>query len=277
MMTDGVCIVTGATGGIGSAITRMLIDRGVKHVILACRNEAKCRRMIAGIGQCGTALEFMELNLESFASVRRFAEKCASRRLVVSVLFNNAGTMPGKLHITDDGYETATQTNFISTGVLTYLLLPMIARGGSIVFTTSMTRRIVRLCPDWQSQAIERHSRFITYGRSKLMLTHLALDLSGMLAEKGITVNCSDPGIVDSAIITMGNRVIDKLSDLLFRPVISTPEQGAKPAIDAAESRLTGQIFTYRRHVPIPARFRKNPLHDVPTQYISKLAREIIR
>lgn len=271
-MIEGACIVTGATGGIGKAITRGLLDRGAGRVILACRNEDKCLRMIEAMGESRGALEFMSLDLESFASVRHFAESCASRGMSIAALFNNAGTMPGGVNMTEDGFESATQTNFLATGLLTELLLPLMPQGASIVFTTSMTRRIVKLRDDWRQRSVEHHGRFTTYGRSKLMLTHYALDLSLRLAERGITVNCSDPGVVDSAIMTMGNCIVDKLADMIVRPVISTPEQGAAPALDAVESGLTGRIFTHAGNKPIPADYQRNPLHAIPSAAIRELS-----
>ncbi len=108
-----------------------------------------------------------------------------------------------------------------------------------------MTRRIARFRRDWDQLAIKRHSRFVTYGRSKKMITAYALDLSRRLSPRGIRVNCSDPGIVDSAIITLGHPVIDRLSNLLFRP--PTP---------ALTSPHTARIFTLRRSRPIPATYR---------------------
>ncbi len=119
-----------------------------------------------------------------------------------------------------------------------------------------MTRRIARFRRDWDQLAIKRHSRFVTYGRSKKMITAYALDLSRRLSPRGIRVNCSDPGIVDSAIITLGHPVIDRLSNLLFRPLIYTPAQGAAPAIAALTSPHTARIFTLRRSRPIPATYR---------------------
>lgn len=272
-MIEGTCIVTGATGGIGRAITEGLLERGVKRVILACRNEDKCRRMIESMGERRDALEFMRLDLESFASVRRFAESCALRGMTVAALFNNAGTMPGGVKMTEDGFESATQTNFLSTGLLTELLLPLMPRHASIVFTTSMTRRIVNLCEDWRQRSVERHGRFTTYGRSKLMLTHYALDLSLRLAKQEITVNCSDPGVVDSAIITMGNPIVDKLSDMIVRPLISTPEEGAAPALEAAETTLTGRIFTRCGNKPIPVNYQRNSLHAIPSAVIQSISK----
>lgn len=245
---EGVCIVTGATGGIGRAIVEELMRRGTANVCLACRNSARAEALAAELRAAfrdsPTRLSCRSLDLESLASVRAFAGGCGADGIKISVLFNNAGTMPGGVRLTADGFESATQTNYVSTALLTRLLLPLMQRGSSIVFTTSMTRHIVRRRPDWQSRAIEHHGRFTTYGRSKLMLTDFARRLARELAPRGIRVNCSDPGIVDSGIITMGHPVVDRLADIFFRPIIHSPARGAQGAIRAAlDSDATGRIF----------------------------------
>lgn len=274
MKEGDVYIVTGATGGIGRAITEGLVRKGAGKVILACRNLRKAEDLIASLSAGNTMLEAMELDLESMDSVRQFSSAIRARGISVDGLFNNAGTMPGEMRLTADGYESATQTNWLATALLTQLLLPAIADGGGIVFTTSMTRRIARLRSDWRQRAVNHHHRFTTYGRSKLMLTHFALDLADKLGIRGIRVNCSDPGIVDSAIITMGNKIIDYLSDRLFRPVISTPAQGAAPALAAMEANVTGAIFTSRGHSPIPSAYLRQRLHRLPTTVIDNLLNE---
>ncbi len=252
-------IVTGATGGIGRAIAEALIARKAPRIILACRNLDRAGSIITQLNSGGaTQLEALPLDLMDNASVERFAHiiNSQSRQHPVKALFNNAGIMPGKVTISPQGHESATQTNYISTRRLTELLLPALADGAAIIFTTSMTRRIARFRRDWDQLAIKRHSRFVTYGRSKKMITAYALDLSRRLSPRGIRVNCSDPGIVDSAIITLGHPVIDRLSNLLFRPLIYTPAQGAAPAIAALTSPHTARIFTLRRSRPIPATYR---------------------
>ena len=176
-------IVTGATGGIGRAIAEALIARKAPRIILACRNLDRAGSIIKQLNSGGaTQLEALQLDLMDNASVERFAHiiNSQSRQHPVKALFNNAGIMPGKVTISPQGHESATQTNYISTRRLTELLLPALADGAAIIFTTSMTRRIARFRRDWDQLAIKRHSRFVTYGRSKKYdHRRYALDLWG--------------------------------------------------------------------------------------------------
>ena len=268
-MTTGTYIVTGATGGIGSAIADALVKRGVGRVILACRDTARADALAARLKEAHlsspTELRPIHIDLGNMASVRQFAETLIRDCQPLTALINNAGTMPSRVTLSDDGIECATATNLVSTALLTSLLVPHIADGGAIVMTTSMTRRIVKLRPDWLRHAAIYHGpmrRFKTYGRSKLMLTHYAAELARQLAPRHIRVNCADPGIVDSGILKMDNRVIDRLADIFFRPLISTTSDGANAALSALDSPMTSRIFTTSGHSrPIPPSYLTNPLH----------------
>lgn len=257
---DNTCVITGATGAIGSHIARSLIVREVRDagpggpslkIILACRNEAKASQLISELNESWIGdkkkritVEYIHLDLESFKSVNAFVKEIADRHTGISILFNNAGTMPGEMRLTVDGYESSTQVNYLATRLLTQKLLPYVEEGGAIVFTTSLTRHFTRLCQNWEERSRLNHNRFITYGRSKRMITAYAMRLSRQLAERRIRVNCSDPWIVDSQMIRLGIPWIDRLSDRYFRPLIHHPEQGAETALRAAFSPLTGKIFS---------------------------------
>ena len=72
--------------------------------------------------------------------------------------------------------------------------------------------------------------RIPIYSNTKLALWLFTRKLAEMLKDKGITVNAADPGIVSTNIISM-DMWFDPLTDVLFRPFIRTPRQGADTAI----------------------------------------------
>lgn len=267
-MKKGVYIVTGATGGIGGAIARRLVTDGVDTLILPCRNDSKAAAVAdslrAHAPASPTRIETAHLDLASLSSVRTFAAAVDGRE--IAALINNAGIMPGKVTITTDGIESATATNAVGTALLTELVLPSIVDGGAIVITTSVTRRIVRLRTDWLEHAAAYHGflrRFKTYGRSKLVLTHYTADLARRVVDRNIRVNCADPGVVDSGIISLGIPSLDRMADMFFRPLISTPDEGANAALSALKSTHTAMIYSPSgRCKPIPDAYTQDPQHD---------------
>ena len=79
-----------------------------------------------------------------------------------------------------------------------------------------------------------------TYSRSKSALTHFAMYMAHCYTS--LNINCADPGVVDSDMITM-HRWYDRIADHLFRPLISTPAQGAQALLTALNTTESGLLF----------------------------------
>jgi NAD(P)-dependent dehydrogenase (short-subunit alcohol dehydrogenase family) len=89
--------------------------------------------------------------------------------------------------------------------------------------------------------------RIPVYSNSKLAMTLFSLSLAKLVKERGITVNAVDPGIVDTGIIRM-QMFFDPITDLVFRPLIRTPRQGADTAIHLLlDKEAEGQTGTFNR------------------------------
>ncbi len=190
MDDKGLYIVTGATGGIGRALTEGLCRKGLR-VVMACRNTEKAEAVRQGIMRSGRAgngeITVRTLDMASLGSIGRFAEELRSEGAEIAALVNNAGVMSARFGLTADGIEQCMGVNYVGPYALTRLLL----------FTLELARR--------------------TAGR--------------------IGVYAADPGVVDTGMITM-HRWFDPLSDLLFRPLIKSPEQGARTALALATGDL---------------------------------------
>ena len=205
MDDKGLYIVTGATGGIGRALTEGLCRKGLR-VVMACRNMEKAEAVRQGIMRSGKAgngeITVRTLDMASLGSIGRFAEELRSEGAEIAALVNNAGVMSARFGLTADGIEQCMGVNYVGPYALTRLLLPMIADGGRIVNTLSVTYR------------------------------ELARRTAGRIG-----VYAADPGVVDTGMITM-HRWFDPLTDLLFRPLIKSPEQGARTALALATGDL---------------------------------------
>ncbi len=257
MSPKAYTIVTGAGGAIGSAITRTLAREG-HHVIMACRNLAKDTPMCQSINaECGNKVTIMELDLASFDSIKTFARQIREKNITIEHLINNAGVMNKEFRTTRQGHEMTIGVNFLGTYLLTQQLTPCIMPGGSITFTTSLTRYIGKVNETFFDLTARNYTRFKAYSRSKLATTLLTAHLAEQLQAQGIRVNAADPGIVDTGMIHM-DAWFDPIADRFFRPFISTPEQGATSALSAVASDTTGEIFEKTRHHKIPQRLRKH-------------------
>lgn len=232
-------IVTGASGGIGGAIVNNLLGMGY-HVIGACRNTDKLPDT--------PGLTRLRVDLSSFESVRKAASQLAGTEIFG--IINNAGIMPVRETVmTADGLERTFQVNYAATRLFTELLIPQISRGGVIVFTSSVARKCAGKtdhAPERAAAASNPLTRFMAYGRTKRMLCDLTKEMAQQLAPEEIRVNAATPGVVDTGLIRLGWKAIDRLADLIFRPFISTPSQGAMAAMNAFSSPNTGMLFCQR-------------------------------
>ena len=227
-------IVTGASGGMGQVLTTELLRRGYRTV-MACRDLKKSGPIRQRILQrCSASeLELLPLDLASLESIRQFAELLKQRNETIGVLINNAGSMNDSFRLSQDGYEMTVAVNYIGTAALTLSLLPLMHSGNRIINTLSCTYRIGQVGPGWTEIDSAHFARFKCYGNSKLALLLFSLELERTLRSRGIEVFAADPGVVDTGMITM-HRWFDPITDLLFRPLIKTPEKGAATALKLA-------------------------------------------
>lgn len=242
-MEKKLAVITGADGGMGTEITRAVARAGYR-VIMACYDPAKAeakRRMLAE--DTGNAeIEVRGIDLASLASVAAFADRLLQEGTPLALLMNNAGTMETGRHITEDGLERTVSVNYVGPYLLTRKLLPLMGEGSRVVNMVSCTYAIGRLdFPDFFLQGKKgAFWRIPIYSNTKLALMLFTIELARRVKERGIVVNAADPGIVSTNIITM-HMWFDPLTDILFRPFIRTPRQGAATAVSLLLDKEAGK------------------------------------
>jgi NAD(P)-dependent dehydrogenase (short-subunit alcohol dehydrogenase family) len=123
-MAGRVCLVTGATSGIGLATARALAARGAT-VIVVGRNEPKARAVVELIKQQTgqAAVEYALADLSAQAQIRALADSVLARYQHLHVLVNNAGALYRKRTLTVDGIELTFALDHLAYFLLTNLLL----------------------------------------------------------------------------------------------------------------------------------------------------------
>lgn len=230
-MEKSKIIVTGATGSIGLAAVRSLLAKDLP-VIMACRNTKKADTQRDTLIKefPHSEIDVLELDLNSLPSIKSFADNVKGQGFRVNKLLNNAGVICRDFAVNDDGFETTVAVNYIGPLYLTKLMMPLMDDDFSVVNTVSVTRGVSKLDKNFFELDKTRFSQLGTYGKAKYALFLSSLTLSEKI-EKG-KVNLTDPGVVDSNMISM-HRWFDPIADVLFRPFCKSPEKGAAPAINA--------------------------------------------
>ncbi|MDX2191846.1 MAG: protochlorophyllide reductase [Gemmatimonadales bacterium] len=130
MSSAPVCLITGASSGVGLWATKSLLDRGW-HVVMACRDVAKAERVAAEMAFPADRRTLLPLDLGSLASVRRAVEAFRATGLPLDALLNNAAVYQPRRPaptFSPDGFETAVATNHLGHFLLSLLLLPFLQR-----------------------------------------------------------------------------------------------------------------------------------------------------
>ena len=230
-MEKSKIIVTGATGSIGLAAVKSLLSKDLP-VIMACRNIRKADTQRDNLIKQfpHSEIDILELDLNSLSSIRMFTENIKNQGFKVNKLLNNAGIICRDFTVNDDGFETTLAVNYLGPLYLSKLMIPLMDGGFNIVNTVSVTRGVSKLDEHFFDLDKKRFSQLGTYGKAKYALFLSSLTLSEKI--KNGSVNLTDPGVVDSNMISM-HRWFDPLADVLFRPFCKSPEKGAIPAVNA--------------------------------------------
>ena len=234
-------IVTGSTDSMGSVITRKLAEQG-KAVLLASRDIQKAENYAAQLRTVtrNKDISCLQLDLNSFALVNDFVRRLRALNRPVAALINNAGLLPRRSEISPNGFEHAVQVNYLSTVLLSMQVYQLIEEGGSIILSTSVSRRFVSL--PYEFPAVSHFTPLGAYAQSKLALTLFSIYMSSTMKTRRVAVNCVNPGLLKSGAIAM-SRWLDRVPDYLSRNIPS-PEAGVVPTMRALDSNETGYLFS---------------------------------
>src|SRR5207247_2446467 len=144
------------------------------------------------------AVDVMELELSSPASVRRFAREYLARRPALHVLVNNAGVMACPLARTPEGWELQFATNHLGHFLLTGLLAPAL-RAAAPSRVVSLSSSGHRLSPVvFEDIHFDRrpYEKWLAYGQSKTANALFAVELDRRLAPAGVRANAVPPAAI---------------------------------------------------------------------------------
>jgi NAD(P)-dependent dehydrogenase (short-subunit alcohol dehydrogenase family) len=181
MLKDKVAIVTGASKGIGLAVTNGLTGEGAR-VVAAAQSVST----LSGLdGVTAVAADLSDPDAPA-ALVQRAMDEYGR----VDILVNNVGgvklRLDGFLATTDDDFAWAMQMNFfIALRATRAALVPMLAQGGGAIVNVCSVNAFFQ--PDGGT---------IDYGAAKAALLNLSKSLAQEFGPQGIHVNCVSPGPV---------------------------------------------------------------------------------
>jgi NAD(P)-dependent dehydrogenase (short-subunit alcohol dehydrogenase family) len=254
-MKDKVCLITGATSGIGLATALGLAQTGAT-VVLVGRNQARGAAAVARIrDETGsTDARYFPADLSVQAEVRQLVRDFEAHYPRLDVLINNAGAFFHRRQESADGIEMTWALNVLGPFLLTRLLVDRlkVSAPARVLYLSSFVQRWARMHFD-DIQGKPRYNRVRAYSQSKLALVLLSCEFARRLASTRVTVNSLDPGFVATGIISGSGGMPWSLFQSLANLVALSPAQGAQPCLYLASSpdvaAVTGQCFTRGRPV----------------------------
>jgi len=239
-------IITGATSGIGLAMTNALGAMGYE-LILGCRNMSKGLRLQEILKEKGIEVMLFEVDLADLASIEVFCQNILNQYNEIDVLINNAGVFSDTKKTTTDGFELTIGTNFIGQVSLTEKLIPLMTTGdvSRIVNISSEAALFGRIRTD-ESFYTKPTKGFRAYAKSKLAQVLYTMDLADRLAAENVVVNAVHPGHV-STNIWRGDTLLMKIVGPINQLRYLSPDVAAKICIEVAVgetySHVTGKLI----------------------------------
>jgi retinol dehydrogenase-12 len=242
-MSKPICLITGATDGVGK-VTATALARNGYAVVLAARNEAKAatvtREIVTSTGN--RDVDYLIADLSSFAQLRRLAETFIVRYPRLDVLINNAGIITPQRVLTEDGYEKTFQVNYLAQFYLTQLLLNELENSpqGRVINLSSSVYRVGKFDPA-NLQSEQRFSTIGAYAASKLCVLLFTIELARRLKPTRVTANAVHPGIVRTPMMRQAPGVF-RLISYAALPFSRSPDKGATTSLFLAGSPDAAQI-----------------------------------
>lgn len=187
-LNDKICLVTGATRGIGKSIAEKLGQQGAK-VIGTATSESGAESISNYLAEAGIAGEGRVLNVTDGDSVDALIAHISEQYSAVDVLVNNAGITRDNLmmRMKEDEWDDIMSTNLKSVYRLSKAVLRgmMKARNGRIINITSVV-------------GVSGNAGQANYAAAKAGVIGFTKSLAQEIASRGVTVNAIAPGFINT-------------------------------------------------------------------------------
>jgi NAD(P)-dependent dehydrogenase (short-subunit alcohol dehydrogenase family) len=268
-MDGKVCLITGATSGIGKATAMGLANMGA-NVVMVGRDRGRGEAALADIKEksANASVDLMLADLSSQQEIHRLADEFKDTYPRLDVLINNAGVIRSKRITSADGIETTFAVNHLAYFLLTNLLLDVLKASAPsrIVNVASGEQRNASIDFD-DLQGEKGYKGAKAYSQSKLATVLFTYELARRLKGTGVSANCLHPGVVGT---NLGSGVSGVFGYMVraLTPLMKSPEKGAETSIYLASSPevegLSGGYFV-----------NKDEARSSDVSYDEKLARRL--
>lgn len=239
-LSGKVALVTGGSGGIGSATLRRFVAEGA-CVVCADIDDEGGAKIISELDRAGAQAAFVHCDVGSPDEVQAAVQECVSRFGRIDILFNNAATTTGG-YIADldlEGFDHSLKIMLHAALYGMKAAIPhMIEQGGGSIISTSSVYGLVAGAAN------------APYCTAKAGLINLSRTAAVEYGRKNIRVNTICPGVVDTpmydTVISLGLKTREEVGEQHALGRIIAPEEVANLVLFLASdesSAITGQAI----------------------------------
>lgn len=227
-MAEKIYLVTGATNGIGKALSLALAKTGAT-VIMHGRHADKAELTLNEIREAtgNTQLHTVLADYASLDEVAALAEQVRTDFGDLNVLINNAGMLMDHRELSCDGLELTFAVNYLAPFLLTNLLLDTLkANAPARIVNVSSTAMGGGFINFEDLQAEQHFDGWQAYANSKLANVLASQWLAARLEGTGVVSNVLCPGLIDTNFMHTNNLFSTREQEFM-RDRMRTPEEGA--------------------------------------------------
>jgi NAD(P)-dependent dehydrogenase (short-subunit alcohol dehydrogenase family) len=243
-MQGKICLVTGATSGVGKATARALAQMGAT-VVGVGRDQTRCTETAEEIQQVSgnPKIEFLLADLSDQVKVRQLVDVFKSRYARLDVLINNAGAFFLRRKVSAQGIEMTWALNHLSYFLLTNLLLDQIldSAPARIVNVASGVHYRGKIHFD-ELNLSRGYNGWKAYSQSKLANILFTYELVRRIPDPSIAINTLTPGMIATRIGQNTGPIVKQLVRLVQSTSGKTPEDGAESIIYLASADEAGEF-----------------------------------
>ena len=227
-------LITGASGGIGKEIAKVLIEHNAE-VCISGRNLEELNALKKSLGE---KCYVVACDLSKKDEITELIKKTDEFLGHIDILINNAGITKDNifLRMSENEWEDVLNVNLNST----FTILKLITKG-------MVKRKYGRIINISSVVGVTGGAGQVNYSASKAGLIGLTKSLSQEIATRNITVNCIAPGFIETP---MTEKLDDKRKDAIINSIpmnrIGTPKDLSSAVIFLASqesSYITGQTL----------------------------------
>lgn len=266
-MKGKVCLITGATAGIGEVAAIEIARKGA-DVIFIARNESRAKSTLAKIqaAASGNHCSYILADLSSREQTLRAAAEFKSKFDRLDVLINNAGAIYFNDQKSCDGIEMTWALNHFGYFWLTLELLDLLKASAPsrIINVSSAAHKRATFASE---NLVDPKNSFcyFTYGNTKLANVLFTNELATMLEGSGVTVNALHPGVVATN-FGGNNGVAGQLFKTVSHMFSISCEEGARTIIYLATSpdveKVSGKYFVEEKEARTSSRSKDKALAE---------------